>query len=155
MKERNEKQSQNRHYTQHCELFFLISKTNIIAVILFQMAVKMKWTERYPTFICIYISSVANFFLFSAFAIQIQRLSSRQVLILFRGCSWMGGDKKSLLPKICHTYPTMMKVGTIIPFLKKIQKIHKSCDTPLAFCLHQHFFTGNQQLLVYISIHNF
>ena len=23
------------------------------------------------------------------------------------------------LPKICHTYPTMMKLGTVIPYLKK------------------------------------
>ena len=26
------------------------------------------------------------------------------------------------LPKICQTYPTMMKLGIVIPFLKKIQK---------------------------------
>ena len=30
------------------------------------------------------------------------------------------------LPKICHTYPTMMKLGTIIAYLKKSQKIYKS-----------------------------
>ena len=40
---------------------------------------------------------------------------------LFGGCSRMVGSKKTL-PKICHTYPTMMKVGTIIPYQKKIQK---------------------------------
>ena len=27
------------------------------------------------------------------------------------------------LTKICHTYPTMMKLGTVIPYLKNIQKI--------------------------------
>ena len=27
------------------------------------------------------------------------------------------------LPKICHTYPTMMKLGSVIPYLKKIEKI--------------------------------
>ena len=26
-------------------------------------------------------------------------------------------------PKICHTYPTMKELGTVIPYLKKIQKI--------------------------------
>ena len=26
------------------------------------------------------------------------------------------------LSKICHTYPTVMKLGTVIPYLKKIQK---------------------------------
>ena len=38
------------------------------------------------------------------------------------------------LPKICHTYPTMMKLGTNVPYLKKIQKIYESRDTPLEFC---------------------
>ena len=45
-----------------------------------------------------------------------------------------GGGKKAPLPKICHTYPTMMKLGTVIPYLKKIQKIYESRDTPLEFC---------------------
>ena len=37
----------------------------------------------------------------------------------FRGCSWMeGGRKGPRPPKIYHTYPTMMKHGTIIPYLK-------------------------------------
>ena len=34
-----------------------------------------------------------------------------------------GEGKKATLLKISHTYATMMKVGTIIPYLKKIQKI--------------------------------
>ena len=38
------------------------------------------------------------------------------------------------LPKICHRYSSMMKLGTVIPYLKKIQKIYESCDTPLEFC---------------------
>ena len=46
---------------------------------------------------------------------------------------WRGG-KKAPLPKICHTYPTMMKLDTIIPYLKKIQKIYESRDTPPEFC---------------------
>ena len=44
-----------------------------------------------------------------------------------------GGAKKAPLPKICDTYPTMMKLGTVIPYPKKIQKIHESPDTPLEF----------------------
>ena len=50
---------------------------------------------------------------------------------------WGGGGgeaKRLLLPKICHTYPTMMKLGTVISFLKEIQKMYKSRDTPLEFC---------------------
>ena len=44
-----------------------------------------------------------------------------------------GGTKASLFPKICHTYLTMMKPGTVIPYLKKIQKIYESRDIPLNF----------------------
>ena len=50
---------------------------------------------------------------------------------VFLGLLMDGGPKRSLLLKICHTYPTMMKLGTVIPYLKKIQKTHKSHDTPL------------------------
>ena len=32
------------------------------------------------------------------------------------------------------THPTMMKLGKVIPYLKKIQKIYKSRDTPPEFC---------------------
>ena len=53
------------------------------------------------------------------------------------------------LPKICHTYPTMMKLGAVLPYLKKIQKIYESRDKPLEFCWHQHFFTGNQHISLY------
>ena len=66
----------------------------------------------------------------------------------FRGCSWIdggGGAKKAPLPKIRLTYPTMMTLGTVIPYPKKIQTICKSRDTPLEFWWHQHFFTENQE----------
>ena len=56
----------------------------------------------------------------------------------FQGCSRMGwgggGGKKAPFSKICHTYPTLMKLGTVIPYLRKIKKIHKSRDTPFDFC---------------------
>ena len=38
------------------------------------------------------------------------------------------------LHKIYHTYPTMMKLDTVTPFLKKFQKIYESRDTLLDFC---------------------
>ena len=44
------------------------------------------------------------------------------------------GRQESPLPKICHTYPTMMKLGTVMPDLKKLQKLYESRDTPLEFC---------------------
>ena len=43
------------------------------------------------------------------------------------------GAKGSPLPKICRTYPTMMKLGTVIPYLKKFQKLYESPDTPFGF----------------------
>ena len=70
----------------------------------------------------------------------------------FRGCSRMGGANSPSLPKICHTYPTVMRLGTAIHYLKKIQKIYESRDMPTDFCWHQHFFTGNQQVLLYQEI---
>ena len=45
-----------------------------------------------------------------------------------------GGAKRPPLRKICLTYPNTMKLGTVIPYLKKIQKKYKSRDTPLEFC---------------------
>ena len=35
---------------------------------------------------------------------------------------WERAKKTSLLPKICHTYPTTIKLGTVLPYLKKIKK---------------------------------
>ena len=39
----------------------------------------------------------------------------------FLGLLMAGGGA---LPKISHTYPTMVKLGTVIPYLKKIQKVY-------------------------------
>ena len=58
----------------------------------------------------------------------------------------VGGKKVPPPPKICHTYPTMMKLGTVLPYFKKTQKIYESRDTPVDFCWHQHFFIENQQI---------
>ena len=61
--------------------------------------------------------------------------------------------KASLLPKICHTYPKMIKLGTVIPYLKKIQKkntIHMTRHLSYADIII--FLTGNQQLLFYQEI---
>ena len=43
-------------------------------------------------------------------------------------------SKKAPLPKICHTYPTMMKLGTVIPYPKAILKIYESRDKIIDFC---------------------
>ena len=52
----------------------------------------------------------------------------------------------------CHTSPIMMKLGTVIPYLKKIQKLYELRDTPLEFCWHGTFFTGSHQILLYQEI---
>ena len=45
-----------------------------------------------------------------------------------------GGCKKASLPKICHTHPAIMRLGTVIPYLKKIRKIYELLDAPPEFC---------------------
>ena len=42
------------------------------------------------------------------------------------------GDQKDSPPKICLIYPTMMTLGTVMHYPKKIQKVYKSRDTPHA-----------------------
>ena len=68
---------------------------------------------------------------------------------LFGAAHGWGEGKKAPLPKTCHIYLAMIKLGTVIPYLKKIQKIYESLDTPLEFCRRQHLFTGNQQMLLH------
>ena len=48
-----------------------------------------------------------------------------------QGCSQRGEGKNIPLPKICHTYFTMMKLGTVIPYLEKNQKIYEPRDKSL------------------------
>ena len=40
----------------------------------------------------------------------------------------------SRMDKICHTYPTAMNLGTVLPYLRKIQRLYKSSDSFLEFC---------------------
>ena len=60
------------------------------------------------------------------------------LLTLFRmgffGATHGWGGERPPLFKICHTYPTLMKIGAVKPYLKKIQNLHKSRDTPLDLC---------------------
>ena len=48
----------------------------------------------------------------------------------FEGGGGGGGAKRPPFPKICHTYPTMMKLGTVIPYLKEIQKYMNQVTHP-------------------------
>ena len=69
-----------------------------------------------------------------------------------RGCSRVRVQKCPLLPKICHTYPKIMKLSTVISYLTKIQNIYKSRYTPIKFCWHQYFF--NQKLATLVISRN-
>ena len=71
----------------------------------------------------------------------------------FWGCSQLG--KKAPLPKICQTYDeTVLEWSNlaVIPYLRKIQTIYKSRDTPFKVCWHQQFLIGNQQVLLHQEI---
>ena len=71
--------------------------------------------------------SLANFFctFFSLTALYLNLIQDGP----FWGCS-----RKGPLSEICHTYPRMMRIGAIILYLKKIQKLYKLRDTLLEFC---------------------
>ena len=68
------------------------------------------------------------------------RTRSQSGLTLFRmeflGAAhrWGAGRKKDPLPKICYTYLAMMKLDTVIPDVREIQKIYEPCDRPLDLC---------------------
>ena len=60
---------------------------------------------------------------------------------LFRDCSQIGeGKTPPPLPKVCHTYPAMMILGTVIPYPKKIQKIYESRNTDIDCILIHNFY---------------
>ena len=48
---------------------------------------------------------------------------------LFGAAHGWRGRKGPLFPKICHTYPAMMKRGTVIYYLKKTQNIYMNLVT--------------------------
>ena len=70
----------------------------------------------------------------NSFLVNDTNLSSHYPLTLFRigifgvAHGW-GRGKKAIFTKICYTYPTMMKLGTVIPYLKKFQKRKIMCLT--------------------------
>ena len=49
------------------------------------------------------------------------------------GCGSGGGEGQKDLSKY-PTYPTIMKLGTVIPYLKKVQNIYELRDILLEFC---------------------
>ena len=59
-----------------------------------------------------------------------------------------GGLQKGPLPKICHTNPTKMKLETVIPYLKKTQKIYEPQTQHLISADISIFFIRNQQIQI-------
>ena len=51
-------------------------------------------------------------------------------------------------PKICHTYPAMMKLGIVIPYLRKIKKYINRVAHPLSSA----DIVGNKQILLHQEI---
>ena len=43
-------------------------------------------------------------------------------------------------PKTCHSYPAVMKLGTVMPYIKKVQNTYESRDTPLRVSVILAFF---------------
>ena len=57
---------------------------------------------------------------------------------LFWAAHGWEGSKKTLLLKICHPYPTTIKFGTVILYLKKNRNVYKSPDAPLEFYINKY-----------------
>ena len=82
------------------------------------------------------------------------------LLIIFRmdlsGATHGLGCKNAHLHKNFRTYPKMMKLCTVIPYLTKIQNIHKSRETPIKFCWNVVMWPkfGNSNILYERSYHN-
>ena len=51
---------------------------------------------------------------------------------LFGAAHGWGEAKTSPSLKSCHTYPTIMKLGTVIPHIKEIQKYMNHVTQPLS-----------------------
>ena len=54
----------------------------------------------------------------------------------FRAAHRWGGGGGAFWPpltKICHRHPAMTKLGSFMPYLRKIQKMYKSRDTSYEF----------------------
>ena len=52
---------------------------------------------------------------------------------LFRAArSWGEGAKRLPLPQMSHTYLAMMKLGTVIPYIKKSKKYINHVKQPLS-----------------------
>ena len=96
--------------------------------------------------LCVFLPKI------SAYRRDFDKTKYIYILTLFKmdlcGAADGSGGKKATLSKTCRTYPTTMKLRTVIPYLKKTQKIYELRDK----LRDKLFFTGNQQILLYQEI---
>ena len=101
-------------------------------------SVKLCFENVTMTLKLIYLTNIKLHY-WSSLQAQVPQFQYSSYLTVFRmgyfqGCSQIGRrGRETNLTKICYTYPTMMKLGTVKPYIKKIQKIFKSCDIHLKF----------------------
>ena len=75
--------------------------------------------------------------------------SINPIQMVFFGAAHGWGAKKVPPPSLKSvTHIIQWWNLAVIPYLKKIQKLYESRDTPLEFCWHQHFLIRNQQILL-------
>ena len=107
---------------------------------------------------------LGNFRVFAFFGAKLSYSLTLFSMGLFEAAHrWGRAMISPTLPKICHTYTTMVKLGTIIPYLKKIQKTYESCDTLFEVCwdylsFHRKSITlviSRNTVIDCILIHNF
>ena len=74
----------------------------------------------------------------------------------------MGGGKTACVPELFHIYPNMMKLGTVVSYLKKIQKdinylIHRlsSIEIILFSPETSNFFYIKKYRYAFLLIHKF
>ena len=85
--------------------------------------------ETFSVLLCIWTKTTRN----KNCSMKILPLRKKNLTLFrvgFPGASHGWGCKKVPLPNICHTYPAMMKLGSVILYLKKIHKTYRSRDTP-------------------------
>ena len=72
---------------------------------------------------------------------------------LFRGCSRMGGGKKAptSLKSVTHMLQ-WWNLAQLYLTQRRSKKYMNHVTHPLEFCWHQHFFTANQQILLYQEV---
>ena len=82
-------------------------------------------------FIYLWHNCSSYFYWFNYYSFQDSGLAFQDGHFLER-LTYRGRPKRPPIPKICQTYLKMVKSGTVTPYLKKIQKLYDSRDTPMS-----------------------